>query len=107
MTRHVTRSARLRSLLDDGRARCRDPGEDLHREMVRYADVVAATCIGTATTGLLAELEFDLAIVDEAGQISTPNLLVPFIRESPAFCLATTTTPPPSPTTTPTHGWTI
>lgn len=54
--------------------------QDLHRELVRYADVVAATCIGTATTTLLAELEFDVAIVDEAGQISTPNLLVPLVR---------------------------
>jgi hypothetical protein len=68
------------SLLDEWRTRLREPGEDLHREMIRYADVVAATCIGTATTPLLAGLEFDLAIVDEAGQISTPNLLVPLIR---------------------------
>jgi hypothetical protein len=71
---------RRATLLDEWRARLREPGEDLHREIVRYADVVAATCIGTATTPLLAELEFDLAIVDEAGQISTPNLLVPLVR---------------------------
>lgn len=72
-------SARAR-LLTEWRDRVRDPGEDLQREMLRYADVVAATCIGTATTPLLAELDFDLAIVDEAGQISTPNLLVPLAR---------------------------
>jgi superfamily I DNA and/or RNA helicase len=42
--------------------------------------VVAATCVGTATSPLLAGHTFDLAIVDEAGQISTPNLLVPLVR---------------------------
>jgi hypothetical protein len=67
-------------LLREWRARVRDSGEELHRELVRYADLVAATCIGTSTTPLLADLDFDLAIVDEAGQISTPILLVPLIR---------------------------
>ncbi|MEO3746547.1 DEAD/DEAH box helicase family protein [Plantactinospora sp. B5E13] len=76
----VDLARRRAALLDEWRARVREPGEDLHRETVRYADVVAATCIGTATTPLLAGLDFDLAIVDEAGQISTPNLLVPLVR---------------------------
>jgi hypothetical protein len=67
-------------LLSEWRARVRDPGEELHREIVRYADLVAATCIGTSTTPLLGDLDFDLAIVDEAGQICTPILLVPLIR---------------------------
>jgi hypothetical protein len=67
-------------LLREWRGRVRDPGEELHRELVRYADLVAATCIGTSTTPLLAGLDFDLAIVDEAGQICTPILLVPLIR---------------------------
>lgn len=67
-------------LLAEWRTRIGDAEQDLQRELVRYADVVAATCIGTATTKLLAELEFDLVIVDEAGQISTPNLLVPLVR---------------------------
>ncbi|MBE1489710.1 DEAD/DEAH box helicase [Plantactinospora soyae] len=73
--------ARLRAgLLTQWRDQVAVAEQDLHRELVRYADVVAATCIGTATTALLAELEFDVAIVDEAGQISTPNLLVPLVR---------------------------
>lgn len=67
-------------LLEEWRARIREADQELHRELVQYSDVVAATCIGTATTELLAELRFDVAIVDEAGQISTPNLLVPLVR---------------------------
>ena len=73
-------ASRRARLLSDWRVRLAESGEEMHREMVHYADVVAATCIGTATTPLLAGLDFDLAIVDEAGQISTPNLIVPIIR---------------------------
>ncbi len=73
-------ATRRAHLIGDWRARLAESGEEMHRELVRYADVVAATCIGTATTSLLAGLDFDLAIVDEAGQISTPNLIVPLIR---------------------------
>ncbi|MFC4529325.1 DEAD/DEAH box helicase [Sphaerisporangium dianthi] len=76
----VMMSRRRASLLAEWRAGIGDAELDLQREFVRYADVVAATCIGTATSKLLADLEFDLAIVDEAGQISTPNLLVPLVR---------------------------
>ncbi|MBB4918470.1 DEAD/DEAH box helicase [Streptosporangium saharense] len=67
-------------ILAEWRSGIGDVELDLQRELVRYADVVAATCIGTATAKLLADLEFDLVIVDEAGQISTPNLLVPLVR---------------------------
>lgn len=67
-------------LLAQWRERVPKGGASLQRELVKYADVVAATCIGTASTDLLAELRFDVAIVDEAGQISLPNLLVPLVR---------------------------
>jgi AAA domain len=76
----ITLAERRAELLAQWRARVAAPGDELHREMVRYADVVAATCIGTETSPLLAGLDFDLVIVDEAGQISTPNLLVPLVR---------------------------
>src|SRR5262249_38782233 len=66
----ITLAERRAKLIAQWRARVTAPGDDLHREMVRYADVVAATCIGTETSPLLAGLDFDLAIVDEAGQIS-------------------------------------
>ncbi|WP_238010305.1 AAA domain-containing protein [Dactylosporangium sp. AC04546] len=71
---------RRSALLAEWRARIATADVPLQRELVRYADVVAATCIGTATSLHLAGLDFDLAIVDEAGQISTPNLLVPLVR---------------------------
>lgn len=42
--------------------------------------MVAATCIGTASRPELADVDFDLAIVDEAGQIGVPDVLVPLVR---------------------------
>jgi superfamily I DNA and/or RNA helicase len=72
-------------LLGQWRDRISDLGVELEREIARYADVVGATCIGTDTSALISQLEFDLAIVDEAGQISTPNLLVPLVRSRRAM----------------------
>jgi hypothetical protein len=52
----------------------------LHPELVRYADVIAATAIGTASRPELSDLDFGLVIVDEAGQIGTADVLVPLVR---------------------------
>ncbi|WP_157878975.1 AAA domain-containing protein [Streptomyces sp. CT34] len=49
-------------------------------ELVRYAQVVGATCIGTASRSELSGVDFDLGIVDEAGQISVADALVPLSR---------------------------
>jgi hypothetical protein len=54
--------------------------EQLYPELIRYADVVGATCIGAASGKYLGNVPFDLAIIDEAGQIAARNLLVPLVR---------------------------
>jgi hypothetical protein len=54
--------------------------EQLYPELIRYADAIGATCIGAATRSEIATVEFDLAIVDEAGQIGVADLLVPLSR---------------------------
>jgi hypothetical protein len=56
-----------------------DP-EQLNPELIRYAHVVGATCIGTASRPELSGIDFDLAIVDEAGQIGIADALVPLVR---------------------------
>ncbi|WP_261555697.1 DEAD/DEAH box helicase [Frankia tisae] len=68
------------SLLAEWRGRIPTADEELKHELVSYADVIAATCIGVSTKKLLSGLSFDLAIVDEAGQIALPDLLVPLVR---------------------------
>jgi hypothetical protein len=54
--------------------------DQLHTELVRYADVIAATSIGAASRPELSDIDFDLAIVDEAGQIGVADALVPLVR---------------------------
>jgi hypothetical protein len=52
----------------------------LYQELIRYADVLAATCTGVGSRPELAQLDFDLAIVDEAGQIGLADALIPLAR---------------------------
>lgn len=52
----------------------------LYPELIRYADVIAATCSGTATVDELGDIDVDLTIIDEAGQIGLPDALVPLVR---------------------------
>ena len=73
--------ARRRSrLLAEWRGQLGRRSAKLNRELIRYADVIGATCIGTATSEELADTDFELAIIDEAGQVNTPSLLVPLVR---------------------------
>jgi hypothetical protein len=52
----------------------------LYPALIRRADVVGATCIGVATDVRFEDLEFDMLIADEAGQIQVMDLLVPLVR---------------------------
>jgi superfamily I DNA and/or RNA helicase len=52
----------------------------LYATVIRSADVVGATCIGIATDARFEDLDFDLVIADEAGQIQVMDLLVPLVR---------------------------
>lgn len=57
----------------------------LYPSLIRMADVVGATCIGIATDARFEDLEFELAIADEAGQIQVMDLLVPLVRAKRAI----------------------
>lgn len=67
-------------LLADWHAEVSSATGQLHPELVRYADVIAATAIGTASRPELSDMDFGLVIVDEAGQIGTADVLVPLVR---------------------------
>jgi hypothetical protein len=53
---------------------------DLTPELIRYADVVAATTTGAGSRKELIGVDFGLAIVDEAGQIGVADTLIPLVR---------------------------
>ena len=68
------------ALLGDWRNLLSTRHQALYPSLIRMADVVGATCIGIATDARFEDLEFDLAIADEAGQIQVMDLLVPLVR---------------------------
>ena len=69
-----------RQLATEWQAAIAADSQQLAPELIRYAHVVGATCIGTASRPELSGLDFDLAIVDEAGQIGIADALVPLVR---------------------------
>lgn len=72
--------AARRRLVTEWREAVAAEREQLAPELIRYAHVVGATCIGTASRPELSGIDFDLAIVDEAGQIGIADALVPLVR---------------------------
>ncbi|MET8975469.1 AAA domain-containing protein [Streptomyces sp. NPDC004539] len=78
-TAHPLLAAR-RSLLKEWQHDVSEATGQLHAELLRYAHVVGATSSGAAGPALLTGVEFDLVVVDEAGQITTADALVPLVR---------------------------
>lgn len=68
-------------LLTAWREQLSRPSELLHADLIRYADVIGVTCIGVGVqANKLVDLDFDLVVVDEAGQIPLASALVPLVR---------------------------
>lgn len=55
--------------------------------LLETVQVVGATCIGIQSRKLFADTTFDVAIVDEAGQIQIHNVLVPMSRAQKSILL--------------------
>jgi hypothetical protein len=71
---------RRRGLLMEWRDLLQSNDQALYPALIRSADVVGATCIGIATDLRFEDLEFDMMIADEAGQVQVMDLLVPLVR---------------------------
>jgi hypothetical protein len=76
----LPRLAARRQLLMEWAHEAAGDASQLHPELLRYADVLASTCTGAGSRPELAELDFDLAIVDESGQIGVADALIPLVR---------------------------
>lgn len=72
--------AARRDLLEQWLGEAAADSSQLHPEMLRYAAVLASTCTGAGSRPELANLDFDLAIVDESGQIGVADALIPLVR---------------------------
>ena len=72
-------------LLEEWRELLRSRYQALYPTLIRLADVIGATCIGIGTDVRFDDLEFDMVIADEAGQIQVMDLLVPLVRAKRAI----------------------
>ncbi|WP_430790086.1 AAA domain-containing protein [Actinoplanes sp. G11-F43] len=66
-------------LLREWRQRAARPTRQLHPELLRYADVVATTCLGAGRPEH-GDLEFDLLVLEDASRVALPEALVPLVR---------------------------
>ena len=80
LTRRLPLLTTRAKLLADWHGEVSAATDQLYPELIRYADVIAATCIGAASRPELSDVDFDLAIVDEAGQIGVTDVFVPLVR---------------------------
>lgn len=76
LTRYITR---WRNAVGGGRQ------EALYSQLIAAVDVVGATCIGIHTSAAFREVEFDVVIADECGQIQIHDLMVPLARAPKAI----------------------
>jgi hypothetical protein len=76
--------ARLR-LIEDWRTLLETRHQSLYGSLIREARVIGATCIGIGSDIRFDDLDFDLVIADEAGQIQAADLLVPLARAKRAI----------------------
>lgn len=72
---------KARTLLDDISSWKEDIGSTqnyaLNQMLLDSVDLVGATCIGVSSQKRFQDLDFDVAIIDEAGQIQIHNAIVP------------------------------
>ncbi|NOL50366.1 DEAD/DEAH box helicase [Pelistega europaea] len=55
--------------------------EELFITLLNNRNLVGATCVGLATNkGGIDQLQFDVAIIDEAGRATVPEILIPILR---------------------------
>ncbi|MBO3741661.1 AAA domain-containing protein [Actinoplanes flavus] len=80
-------------LLREWRQRATRPSRQLHAELLRYADVVATTCLGAGRPEH-ADLEYDLVVVEDASRVAVPAALVPLVRARRAVLVGETGRPP-------------
>ncbi len=74
-----------RVLLEWKNTICNQRQRSMYSLVLSLVDVVGATCIGINTKEEFADIQFDVVIIDESGQIQLHNLMVPLSRAPKAI----------------------
>lgn len=84
----LSKAEKLESALNSWSTAIERGGNEIFEELILTGcQVVGATCIGINSNKKFANVDFDVAIVDESGQIQIHNALVPLSRAPKALML--------------------
>lgn len=87
MNKELEKTTKIKEALHRWNEHIKERNDCLTAILLDSTQVVGATCIGIQSRKLFADTTFDIAIVDEAGQIQIHNLLVPISRAKKAILL--------------------
>jgi len=73
-------NAQLAQTLENWQEVLASDNKTLGEAMLKSVRIVGGTCIGISTKAEFREMHYDVAIVDEAGQIAMHDLLVPLVK---------------------------
>lgn len=80
ITKYKARRFMLKDVLDEWHEELQSDQSSLETPLLRTVKIIGATCIGVNTKPNFKDVEYDVAIVDEAGQITLHDLLVPLAK---------------------------
>lgn len=91
-----SRRLMLKNVLDEWHEELESDQSSLEEPLLRTVKIIGATCIGVNTKNNFKNVEYDVAIVDEAGQIALHDLLVPLVKAKKTILIGDHLQLPPS-----------
>ncbi len=87
ISNHLNEYKKLKKELESYQKHLEKNIEDYNKELIESVDVVGATCIGVQSNKAFKNVEFDVVIIDEAGQILPYDVIVPLSKAKENFIM--------------------
>lgn len=91
-----SKRVRFKNILNEWHDELANDQKALEDPLIQCVKIIGATCIGANTTPSFKNAEYDVAIVDEAGQITLHDLLVPLVKAKKIILIGDHLQLPPS-----------
>lgn len=85
-----------KNVLDEWHDELHNDQNSFEDSLLKSVKIIGATCIGVNTNESFRDTMYDIAIVDEAGQITLHDLLVPFVKAKKIILIGDHLQLPPS-----------
>lgn len=91
-----SKRVRFKNILNEWHEELLNDQKALEDPLIQCVKIIGATCIGANTTPSFKNAQYDVAIVDEAGQITLHDLLVPLVKAKKIILIGDHLQLPPS-----------